>query len=41
MGVHTLAFEWTETNRHWLIEVPVRIAVYVVAVLIARFLLTG
>ncbi len=39
MGVHTLAFEWTETNRHWLIEVPVRIAVYVVAVLIARFLL--
>ncbi len=39
MGVHTLAFEWTETNRHWLVEVPVRIAAYVVVVLIARFLL--
>lgn len=39
MTVHTLAFEWTETSRHWLVEVPVRIAVYIVVVLIARYFL--
>lgn len=39
MDLQALAFEWTETNRHWLIEVPVRIAVYIVVALIARFIL--
>ncbi len=39
MDAHTLAFEWTETNQHWLVEVPIRIAVYLVVVLIARYLL--
>ncbi len=33
------AIQWTETNRHWLIEVPVRIVVYLVVILIARFIL--
>jgi small-conductance mechanosensitive channel len=39
MGVYNVAFEWTESNRHWLIEVPVRIVAYVVVALIVRFLL--
>lgn len=39
MDVYALAFEWTETNRHWLIEVPVRIAVYLAVALVVRFLL--
>ncbi|MEZ0052485.1 small-conductance mechanosensitive channel [Mycobacterium sp. MAA66] len=39
MNVYVKAFEWTETNRHWLIEVPIRIVAYVVVALIARFLL--
>lgn len=39
MDVYALAFEWTETNRHWLIEVPLRIGIYSVVALIARFLL--
>lgn len=39
MDLHALAFEWTETNRHWLIEAPVRIAVYVVVALVARYIL--
>lgn len=39
MDLRALAFEWTETNRHWLIEAPVRIAVYIVVALIARFIL--
>lgn len=39
MDVYTLAFEWTDTNRHWLIEVPVRIVAYVVIALIARYVL--
>ncbi|BBX18672.1 mechanosensitive ion channel protein MscS [Mycolicibacterium duvalii] len=39
MDVYTLAFEWTETNRHWLIEVPIRIAAYILVVLIARYVL--
>ncbi len=34
-----MAFEWTETNRHWLIEVPIRIVAYTVVALIARFVL--
>ncbi|MGE2690535.1 mechanosensitive ion channel family protein [Mycolicibacterium pulveris] len=39
MDVYGLAFEWTETNRHWLIEVPVRIAVYLAVALVVRYLL--
>lgn len=39
MDVYTLAFEWTETNRHWLIEVPIRLVAYTVVVLIARYVL--
>ena len=39
MDVYNLAFEWTETNRHWLLEVPIRIVAYTFVVLIARFAL--
>jgi small-conductance mechanosensitive channel len=39
MDVRTLAFEWTDTNRHWLIEVPLRVVIYVVVALILRFFL--
>lgn len=39
MHVYQLAFEWTNTNRHWLIEVPVRILAYGAVVLIVRLLL--
>jgi small conductance mechanosensitive channel len=39
MSVYNVAFEWTETNRHWLIEVPIRIAAYIVVALLVRFLL--
>lgn len=39
MDVRTLAFEWTDTSRHWLIEVPVRVVIYVVVALILRYLL--
>ncbi|MGB3353019.1 MAG: mechanosensitive ion channel family protein [Mycobacterium sp.] len=39
MDLHTLAFEWTETSRYWLGEVPLRITLYIVAVLIARYVL--
>ncbi|MGE2715201.1 mechanosensitive ion channel family protein [Mycolicibacterium litorale] len=39
MNVYNLAFEWTDTNKHWLIEVPIRIAAYVVVALIARYVL--
>ncbi|MGE2832671.1 mechanosensitive ion channel family protein [Mycobacterium sp. SMC-4] len=39
MDVYNLAFEWTETNRHWLIEVPIRIVAYIIVVLIARYVL--
>ncbi|KKW64774.1 MULTISPECIES: mechanosensitive ion channel family protein [Mycolicibacterium] len=39
MDVYALAFEWTDTNRHWLIEVPVRIAVYLAVALVVRYLL--
>ncbi|MCH5642826.1 MULTISPECIES: mechanosensitive ion channel family protein [unclassified Gordonia (in: high G+C Gram-positive bacteria)] len=34
-----LAFEWTETNREWIIENPIRIASYVVIALIVRFVM--
>ena len=34
-----LAFEWTDTNRMWLIENPIRIVAYVVAGLVVRFLI--
>lgn len=39
MDVYNLAFEWTETNRHWLLEVPIRIVAYTFVVLLARFVL--
>lgn len=39
MHVYQLAFEWTDTNRHWLLEVPIRIAAYGVIALIARLVL--
>lgn len=39
MDVVNLAFEWTDTNKHWLIEVPIRVVVYLVVALIARFVL--
>ncbi|OBB39144.1 mechanosensitive ion channel protein MscS [Mycolicibacterium fortuitum] len=39
MTVYNLAFEWTDTNRHWFIEVPIRIVAYVALALILRFLL--
>ena len=32
------AFEWTETNRLWLIENPIRIVTYIAAGLIARYI---
>ncbi|WP_197373227.1 mechanosensitive ion channel family protein [Mycolicibacterium baixiangningiae] len=39
MDLHTLAFEWTDTNKHWLLEVPIRIAAYIAVALIARYVL--
>lgn len=39
MGLNNIAFEWTETNRHWLAEVPIRIVAYIVVALLARWLL--
>ncbi|WP_111511085.1 mechanosensitive ion channel family protein [Mycobacterium kyogaense] len=39
MDVYNLSFEWTETNRHWLLEVPIRIVAYILVVLIARYVL--
>lgn len=39
MDVYNVAFEWTDTNKHWLVEVPIRVVVYLVIALIARFLL--
>ncbi|GAB35004.1 putative MscS family transporter [Gordonia otitidis NBRC 100426] len=38
MATYTTAFEWTETNREWLIENPIRIVGYVVVALVVRFL---
>ncbi|WP_395307489.1 mechanosensitive ion channel family protein [Mycobacterium sp. AMU20-3851] len=39
MDVYNAAFEWTDTNKHWLVEVPIRVAAYVVIALIARYLI--
>ncbi|MBU8825426.1 mechanosensitive ion channel family protein [Mycolicibacterium goodii] len=39
MDVYNVAFEWTDTNRHWFIEVPARITAYIVIVLVARYML--
>lgn len=39
MDLGVVAFEWTETSQHWLIEAPVRIVLYLIAGLIARFVL--
>ncbi|MFW0785688.1 mechanosensitive ion channel family protein [Gordonia sp. CPCC 206044] len=39
MTVHNVAFEWTETNREWMIENPIRIVLYVVVALVLRFVL--
>lgn len=39
MDLQTLAMEWTETNQHWLVEVPIRIGAYLLAIVIARFIL--
>ncbi|MGO3326708.1 mechanosensitive ion channel family protein [Gordonia sp. (in: high G+C Gram-positive bacteria)] len=39
MTTQSLAFEWTETNRAWLIETPIRIACFIVAALVIRWLL--
>lgn len=39
MDVYNMAFEWTDTNRHWLVEVPIRVVAYLVIALIARFLI--
>lgn len=39
MDVHNLAFEWTDTNQHWLLEVPIRVVAYIVVALIARYAL--
>lgn len=38
MDVSFLAFEWTDTSRHWLIEVPIRIVVYIAVALVIRYL---
>ncbi|MFW0794715.1 mechanosensitive ion channel family protein [Gordonia sp. CPCC 205515] len=38
MTAQQLAFEWTDTNREWLIENPIRIVAYVVAALVIRYL---
>lgn len=39
MSIQDSAFEWTETNREWLIENPARIVAYVVVALIVRFVI--
>lgn len=39
MDVYNAAFEWTDTNKHWLVEVPIRVAVYLLVALIARYLI--
>lgn len=38
MDVSLLAFEWTDTSRHWLIEVPIRIVAYIAVVLVIRYI---
>lgn len=37
MSATAVAFEWTDTNRLWLIENPTRIVIYIVVGLIARY----
>ncbi|MDG4667519.1 mechanosensitive ion channel domain-containing protein [Mycobacterium sp. 236(2023)] len=37
MDVSFLAFEWTDTSRHWLIEVPIRIVAYFAVALVIRY----
>ncbi|AQA04916.1 mechanosensitive ion channel protein MscS [Mycobacterium sp. MS1601] len=39
MDVSFLAFEWTDTSRHWLIEVPIRIVAYIAVALVIRLVL--
>ncbi|MGJ0119852.1 mechanosensitive ion channel family protein [Williamsia sp. MIQD14] len=39
MTSSALAFEWTETNRMWLLENPIRITAYIVAGLVTRWLM--
>lgn len=39
MSVQQFAFEWTETNREWLIENPARIGAYLLGALLIRFVL--
>ncbi|MGV9711259.1 mechanosensitive ion channel family protein [Gordonia sp. NPDC003424] len=38
MTAQHLAFDWTETNREWLIENPIRIGTYIVVALLVRYL---
>ncbi|OAN37685.1 mechanosensitive ion channel family protein [Mycolicibacterium iranicum] len=38
MDVSLLAFEWTDTSRHWLIEVPIRIVAYIAVALVIRYI---
>ncbi|ATD70869.1 MULTISPECIES: mechanosensitive ion channel family protein [Gordonia] len=37
MTIQNLAFEWTDTNREWLIENPIRIAAYILLALVVRY----
>ncbi|WP_431237290.1 mechanosensitive ion channel family protein [Mycolicibacterium aichiense] len=39
MDARNLALEWTDTTQHWLVEVPIRLTVYLIVVLIVRYLL--
>ncbi|MGY4711330.1 mechanosensitive ion channel family protein [Mycolicibacterium sp. CBM1] len=39
MDARNLAFEWTDTTQHWLVEVPIRLTAYLIVVLIARYVL--
>ena len=37
MTIQNLAFEWTDTNREWIIENPIRIAAYILVALVVRY----
>lgn len=39
MDVYNVAFEWTDTSKHWLLEVPIRVVAYLVIALVARYLI--
>ncbi|BBX09711.1 mechanosensitive ion channel family protein [Mycolicibacterium aichiense] len=39
MDARNLALEWTDTTQHWLVEVPIRLAVYLIVILIVRYVL--